>query len=164
MKTLLAIAALFLLAGSSSAFANPPAAALFADFILNNPSTAGALSGATGGAGGAGGKGGNSGPLTNQPTTTQNDKTKVDGSVGVGLGQAPGAISGCIGEQRYLWGAVQFAKTIPGGCVEQLAAEAIRSGDPVARAKGLSVLDKFTVEYFGDETQPTVGGDAAFRD
>lgn len=159
---LFATAAVAAMIGSAPAMANP-GAALFADYLLTSTSAAGALGVGTGGAGGAGGKGGNSGPLTNSPTTTQNDKTKVDGSVGVGLGQAPGSIVGCIGEQRWLWGAAQYPVTVDGGCAQLLADSAIRSGDPAARTQGLAIMNKFAVRYFGDDTKPSVGGDATFR-
>ena len=155
MRYLFAIAAVAAMIGSAPAMANPFLAAL-----AGSEATGIGLSAATGG---AGGKGGNSGPLTNSPTTTQNDKTKVDGSVGVGLGQAPGSIVGCIGEQRWLWGAAQYPVTVDGGCAQLLADSAIRSGDASARTQGLAIMNQFAVQYFGDDTKPSVGGDAAFR-
>lgn len=151
-------------AAATPASANPFAAALLSP-VAGASANADGGNGfglGLGGAGGKGGAGGNSGPLTSNPTQT--DKTKVDGSIGIALGQAPGAIAGCMGEVRLLGGYLaQFPTTVPGVCAQLLAGVAIASPDMQARTQGLAIMNKFALQYFGDDTKPAVGGDAAFR-
>lgn len=143
MKTLLATAAALLIAGP--AFANPAAvipviAPVAAPITTANPVAS------------ANPTGGNTGPVT------QDDKTKVDGSVAAALGQAASAGGRCVYEVRLLFGVAQWSSASPMQCMTELATAALGSGNAKAIDAGRIALEKLTATVF-----PASPDDAAFR-